>query len=132
MSSRAHRPQGIVAAARKAVETGEALAVWGDGSAEKDYLHIDDFCEAMVTVINRGLTGCFNLCHGESHSVREVIDVIESLLGRPVPLEYVQRPPWDVVRSRVSGQKFRRATGWESSIPLRDGIARCFESDGMV
>jgi UDP-glucose 4-epimerase len=127
MSTKAHRPQGILAAAKHAMESGQPLTVWGDGSAQKDYLHIDDFCDAMVTVINQKLMGVYNLCHGSSHSISEVLAKIALVVGQPVPLRYTEGPSWDVTHSRVSGMKLQSATGWNAKVFLDEGIARYFE-----
>ena len=127
MAAKAHRPQGIFAAAKHALESGQPLTVWGDGSAQKDYLHIDDFCEAMVTVINQKLTGVYNLCHGSSYSISEILAKIAALVAQPVPLRYTEGPTWDVTRSRVSGMKLHGATGWNAKVSLDGGIARYFD-----
>lgn len=125
MTASAHRPQGIVAAAIHALASGEPLTVWGDGSAEKDYLHIADLRMAMVAMIRRRLTGCYNVCRGKSHTVADVLARISALAGRTLPVRHVDGPAWDVVTSRVSGSKLRRAIGWEATIPLDEGIQRC-------
>ncbi len=125
MTTSAHRPQGIVAAAIHALASGEPLTVWGDGSAEKDYLHIDDLRAAIVAVVQRRLTGCYNVCRGKSHTVADVLNRISTLAGRPLPVRHVDGPAWDVVTSRVSGLKLRHAIGWEATIPLNEGIQRC-------
>lgn len=126
MPAKNHRPQGILAAAKHAINLRQPLIVWGDGSAQKDYLHIDDFCEGMVTVINQKLLGVYNLCNGSSHSISQVLSKIAVLVGQPVSLRYTEGPSWDVIHSRVSGLKLRSVTGWSAKVSLDEGIERYF------
>jgi UDP-glucose 4-epimerase len=124
-----NRPQGIISAVLRAAKKNEAVKIWGDGSALKDYIHIEDLIEGMIRVIKGNDTGILNLCSGESHSVLDIISTIEVETGTRVPLEFSPAPNWDVRYSRVCSNLFRQKNGWKPSITLTQGIRKCLESN---
>ncbi|MGJ4910718.1 UDP-glucose 4-epimerase GalE [Bradyrhizobium sp. HKCCYLS2033] len=69
-----------------------------DGTAVRDYVHVDDLAAAHIAAVERllqtGSGGTYNLGTGRGHSVREIVDAIGSETGEPVPL---------VVRARRAG-----------------------------
>ena len=120
----AQRAQGIIPIAIHAARTGRPLTLWGDGTARKDFLHHSDFCRAVGLVIQRRPAGIFNVCSGESHSVAEIIALVEQATGRALALTRVPAQPWDVHNSHLDGAKLRAATGWQPLMSLAEGIRR--------
>lgn len=118
------RAQGLIPHVLRCGVTGQPLTLWGDGSARKDFLYYTDFLSALELVLDRGLTGTFNLSAGESHRVDEVIRLAEHELGRPVALSPTAAPAWDVHDSLLANDKFVAATGWRPQVPLAEGIRR--------
>jgi UDP-glucose 4-epimerase len=120
----AHKPQGIIPFILKHAREGTPLSVWGDGSARKDYLHHRDFTAALEGVIRRRPTGTFNVSHGESHTVHEVIQLAESALGKKITTQHTAAHAWDVHDSILDNSRLRAATGWQPGVTLADGIRR--------
>ncbi len=118
------RAQGIIPHALRCAVEGQPLTLWGDGHARKDFLYYTDFLSGLDEIISRRLTGTFNLCAGESHSVREVIGLVEKNTERPVTLVCQPGPAWDVQDSRLDNQKLVAATGWSPQVSLDEGIRR--------
>lgn len=118
------RQQGLIPHAVRCALTGQPLALWGDGSARKDFLHCSDLLAALEAVLARRLTGTFNVSAGESHTVREVIDLVEQATGRRLALAPAPAPAWDVYDSRLDSRRLTAATGWKPQVPLAEGIRR--------
>lgn len=118
------RAQGLIPHALRCAMEGQPLALWGDGSARKDFLYYTDFLAALEAVLAHRLTGTFNLAAGESHSVREVLGAIEAETGRPVALAPQPAPAWDVQDSRLDPARLIAATGWRPQVSLAEGIRR--------
>lgn len=118
------RAQGIIPHAIRFALEGATLDLWGDGSARKDFLHYTDFLAALELVISRRLTGTFNLSANESHTIREVIGLVEQSTGRSVLLNHQRAPFWDVQDSRLDNTRFVSATGWRPQVSLAEGIRR--------
>jgi UDP-glucose 4-epimerase len=118
------RMQGIIPHAIRCAVEGQALTLWGDGHAQKDFIYHTDFLSALEQVIDLRLTGTYNLAAGESHSVREVIALVEDHTGRKIALTFQPAAAWDVQDSRLDVGKLVAATGWRPQVTLDEGIRR--------
>jgi UDP-glucose 4-epimerase len=118
------RAQGVIPHAIRAAAEGRPLTLWGDGRARKDFLYYTDFLSALQEVTDRRLTGTYNLCSGESHSVREIIALVERHTGRTIATTATPAPAWDVQDSRLDPAKFIAATGWQPQVNLDEGVRR--------
>jgi UDP-glucose 4-epimerase len=119
-----NRAQGIIPHAIRSAVESQPLSLWGDGSARKDFLYYTDFLSAVETVIERQLSGTFNLCANESHTVREVIGLAEKKTGQSITLRHEPAPVWDVHDSRLDNGRFVAATGWRPQVSLDEGVRR--------
>jgi len=118
------RAQGLIPHALRCGMNRETLALWGDGSARKDFLYYTDFLSALELVMSHRLLGTYNLCAGESHRIDEVIGLVERELGCAIALQPTPAPTWDVHDSRLANDKFVAATAWQPQVPLAEGIRR--------
>jgi UDP-glucose 4-epimerase len=118
------RIQGVIPHAIRCALEGQPLSLWGDGRARKDFIHYTDFLAALAQVIERRLTGVFNIGAGESHSVAEIISLVEQQTGRRIATQATPAPAWDVQDSRLDIAQFRAATSWTPQVTLAEGIRR--------
>jgi UDP-glucose 4-epimerase len=119
-----NRAQGLIPHALRCAVEQQPLTLWGDGSARKDFLHYTDFLGALELILARRPTGIFNLSAGESHSVKEVISLVEKHTGRRVPLQSQPAVTWDVHDSLLDNSRLIAATGWRVKVNLDEGIRR--------
>lgn len=120
----AERAQGIIPHAVRCARENQPLMIWGDGHARKDFLYYTDFLSALERVLVGGRCGIFNLCAGESHSVLEIISLVEKHTGRKLRLQFTPGPAWDVTDSRLTAERFTQLTGWHPRVSLEEGIRR--------
>lgn len=116
------RAQGIIPHAFDCARLGQPLSLWGDGSACKDFLHYTDFNRALQLVIDQRLTGTYNLAYGQSHTIKEIIGLVEKISGRSICIEPGPTRPWDVHSSMLDTRKLRAHSGWEPTIALDAGL----------
>ncbi len=86
-----------------------------DGTCIRDYIHVDDLAEAHLLALEklepgRGL--CYNLGIGRGYSVREVIQTVEAVTGKPVPVQEGPRRAGDPPVLVASSEKIQRELGW--------------------
>ena len=97
-----HAPEiHLIPRAIEAATGGRGLQVFGDdyptpdGTCLRDYIHVADLADAHVraldVMVETGQSGAYNLGTGEPHSVREVIDTVERVTGRRVPVDARRR-----------------------------------------
>lgn len=97
-----------------------------DGTAVRDYIHIEDLAHAHVLALAHARAGehrIFNLGSGDGYSVREVIDAVGRVTGREVPVREADRRPGDPPRLVAANAKIRAELGWAPTKSLTDMVA---------
>ena len=115
-------PQGVIAKLDECFHKNTQPTIWGDGTATKDYLHVDDFCEAVYRVLAERLEGVWNLCTGTSHSLLEVLSILSKELNWHPACKFLPHPNWDVEKTNLSPKKFMMSARWNPKIDLEKGI----------
>lgn len=116
------RSQGVVPVLVQAARDGSPVAIWGDGTATKDYLAAPDLHGAVAAVLERGVLGVFNVASGRSLSVNELVGLVTVAHGRPIVIRHQPAYPWDVSESRISAEKLQCATGCSPQVSPHDFI----------
>jgi UDP-glucose-4-epimerase GalE len=97
-----------------------------DGSAVRDYIHVQDLAEAHVLALAHLLQGresvALNLGTGEGHSVRAVIDAAERVTGRSIARRETARRPGDPPALVADARKAKAVLGWEPKLSGLDDI----------
>ncbi len=104
---------------------GESPVVYGDGSAERDYLYVGDAVEATVraAVVEPIPVGPVNIVRGESCPIRQVVETLVRLTNSAGPIQYLtDRPGGHSLR--FDNRKMRRLLGDWPLVALADGLAR--------
>jgi len=108
------------------------IAVFGtdyptpDGTCIRDYIHVTDLADAHIRALaaleDRSVT--YNLGNGAGHSVLSIIDSVERVSGRKVPVRLTGRRAGDPAALVASSAKIRQETGWTPRLPDIDDIVR--------
>lgn len=97
-----------------------------DGTAVRDYIHVQDLAEAHVHALryleSGGESAALNLGTGEGHSVRETIETARRITGRPIPSRDTTRRPGDPPVLVADATRARRILGWAPSFASLDRI----------
>jgi UDP-glucose 4-epimerase len=86
-----------------------------DGTCVRDYVHVVDIARAHLVALGRvDDLGCtfLNIGSESGHSVRQVIDTVESVLARPVPWVPAARRAGDPATLVASASRLREQLGW--------------------
>jgi len=100
-----------------------------DGTAIRDYLHVADIAQAHLHALAAldapGATHlCANLGNGQGFSVREVIETVEQVTGRRVPVVLGPRRAGDPAVLVASATVARDRLGWTPAHPTLEAIVR--------
>jgi UDP-glucose 4-epimerase len=97
-----------------------------DGTGIRDYVHVTDLAEAHLRVLplleHRSVR--YNLGNGTGYSVREVIETVGRVAGRPVPHVLGPRREGDPAVLVASSEKLRVETAWTPRFPGLEDIVR--------
>jgi len=88
-----------------------------DGTCVRDYIHVRDLALAHVLALDalggNGSCRAYNLgCGGEGYTVREVIDTVQRVTGRRVPVKMAGRRRGDPAVLVASSGRIHRDLGW--------------------
>ncbi|MBD0270348.1 MAG: UDP-glucose 4-epimerase GalE [Acetobacteraceae bacterium] len=129
-----HEPEThlIPLAIGAALGTRPPLTVFGtdyptpDGTCIRDYVHVTDLADAHLRVLARLEQGScrYNVGSGTGYSVREVIEAVERVGGRPVPHSFGERRAGDPAVLVASSQRLRDDTGWSPKLGALEDIVR--------
>jgi UDP-glucose 4-epimerase len=89
-----------------------------DGTAIRDYIHIDDLSAAHLLALDGTREGehrIFNLGNGSGFSVREVIAAAEQITRREIPTRECARRPGDPPVLVAASEKIRSELGWSAT-----------------
>jgi len=91
-----------------------------DGTAIRDYIHIEDLGDAHLLALDATHEGehkVFNLGNGSGFSVREVIEVARSVTGADIHAREAARRPGDPPRLVAASDRIRSDLGWKPRKP---------------
>jgi UDP-glucose 4-epimerase len=111
---------------RTALGINEVVEVFGtdyptpDGTAIRDYIHIEDLSAAHVLALDGARPGehrIFNLGNGSGFSVREVIAAAQEVTGGEIPTREAPRRPGDPAQLVAASDRIRSELGWKPRKP---------------
>lgn len=113
--------------------TGKPLPIYGDGQQIRDWLYVEDHCEAIWKIIQHGSTGeSYNIGGGNQPTNREIVETICALLDDKAPLpdnephrqliQFVKDRPGHDRRYAMNITKIKNTLGWQPSYNLEKGL----------
>jgi len=97
-----------------------------DGTAVRDYIHVEDLGEAHLLALGaleRGRHRVYNLGTGDGYTVREVIEAARHVTGREIPVREEGRRPGDPPELVAANARAREELGWAPRRGLEEMIA---------
>jgi UDP-glucose 4-epimerase len=96
-----------------------------DGTAVRDYVHVDDLARAHLLALDHltpGRHAIYNLGTGSGYSVAEVVETARRVTGHPIPAQAMPRRVGDPPRLVAANARAREALGWTPERTLEDMI----------
>ena len=125
--SRQHpdRVQGVIPIFLDRIASGRPITVLGDGSATRDFVHVDDVARMIAATVDRPARhAVYNVGSGEATSLAHVIELCAEVAGHPVTIERGVEPSTFVHRSVLDIARAVDEFGVAPVIGLREGIER--------
>lgn len=103
-----------------------SVTLWGNGTALREFTHVDDFSKAVLLVLERTLEeAVYNVGSGEEISIHELATLIQKTLGHTGEITWDHSMPDGTPRKLLDSEKFKQL-GWKATIGLSDGIANTY------
>ena len=111
---------------RKFHEADDKVTLWGDGSAMREFLHVDDLAEACyVCMQDYNEPESINIGTGEDVTIKELAETVADIVGNKI-IWWDESKPNGTPRKVLNVSKLK-SLGWEPKISLRDGIKSTYE-----
>ena len=98
------------------------VKLWGDGTAKREFLHVDDLAAALLICMERyDSEEIINIGTGEDITIKELADMIVDVTGYKNDYEWDTSKPNGTPRKVLNVDKIK-SLGWEPKISLREGL----------
>jgi len=110
------------------------LPIYGKGKNSREWMHVQDHCEALLMIYKRGKIG-ENYNIGSGVNLKN-IDIAKKLLkiaknksskiSQKVKIKFIKDRPGHDFRYALNNKKIQKKLGWEKKISLNDGLLQTF------
>jgi len=122
------KKQGAIAALISCALRNQVFEIWGDGSAVRDYVYVDDVVDALLLAAeDESEERIFNIGSGEGHNLLQLITEIEANLGVRLAVRRAKGRAIDVPVSILAIERAATILGWTPKTPFAVGIKQTVE-----
>jgi UDP-glucose 4-epimerase len=124
------KKQGAITTFFRAIRAGEPIVIYGDGSASRDYTHVDDIARAIGLALDRDVPGgtVLHIASGVETTTAQLADLCRAAAGVPDhPVEYRPARAGEVGRNFASYDLASQVLGYAPSIGREEGIRRTWQ-----
>jgi UDP-glucuronate 4-epimerase len=116
------RPDMAFARIVDALARDQEFEVYGDGSQSRSFTYVADVVDATVRALEAP-DGTYNVGGGDEATLREALELLEEISGRPLRVSYGPPQTGDMQRTKADTTRIESAVGWHASTPLQEGLA---------
>ena len=118
------RPDLALSVFANRILRGEPITVYGDGTVRRDFTHVRDICGGIQAAITspEALGHCINLGHSQPLEMNEVLELLQSALGRRATIDYRAGRREDMPITHADLSKARRLLGFNAETPFDRGL----------
>ncbi|MCP4607339.1 MAG: dTDP-glucose 4,6-dehydratase [Planctomycetes bacterium] len=105
------------------------IPVYGDGLNVRDWIHTEDHCRALVSVVQKGKPGgVYNVGADNEKTNIELVKSILDIMGKPHSLiQFVTDRPGHDRRYAIDNTKIESETGWKPRISFEEGLRQTIQ-----
>tara|TARA_B100000989_G_scaffold298957_1_gene291392 strand:+ start:19790 stop:20746 length:957 start_codon:yes stop_codon:yes gene_type:complete len=102
------------------------IEVWGNGSEQRNFLHVDDLMNFIDLAIKKQKKnyGLYNLGNNKSISIKELVNKIKTISGSKIPIIFNLRKPTLKININIDSTRAKKEFGWKQKISLEKGIKK--------
>ena len=117
-------PEKLIPLMVRNIRLGQKLPVYGDGKNVRDWIHVKDHCEGILSVLDKGLPGeVYNFGgNAEKANIDLVHLLLKELNASESLITYVKDRPGHDLRYAMNFDKAKRDLGWSPKITFEDGL----------
>ena len=107
-------------------QKNKKIPIYGSGKNIRDWIYVDDHCDAILKVIRNGKNGqSYNISANNEISNLKIVKKILELMNKTEDLiEFVEDRPGHDFRYSLDSKKIRSELGWKENVNFEDGIEK--------
>ena len=120
-------PEKLIPKAIIRAELNMKIPIYGTGKNVRDWIYVNDHCEAINLVLEKGRKGeIYNISSGEEKTNLEVVSEILRIMEKPDLVEFVEDRPGHDIRYSLDSSKIRKL-GWKPKYSFSEGLKEMIE-----
>jgi len=127
-----HAYASVIPRWMEAVRDGREITVYGDGSQTRDFVHVSDVASAVLAALSSKEQGVVNVASGTERSLKDVLDLLSTEVGRPLSVAYLPPRAGDILRSYASIESAREKIDFKPTIEFQEGIRSLMKNYGII
>jgi UDP-glucose 4-epimerase len=125
--------QGFIALTIGHLLKGEPILLRDGGRPVRDFVYIDDVSEALDRLASQhGAPSVVNVGSGVGHSLRQVVEMVEEAMQRPIPFVSAEPRRADIPVSVLDVTLAAAGIGFRAAIPVRAGLLHTLRHYGIA
>ena len=103
---------------------GLPIPVYGKGQNIRDWIYVQDFCEALDLLLRKGRSGeTYNVSAGNELANIDIVKMVLNLMGKPEnSVIFVEDRPGHDIRYSLDSSKLRNELGWSPRHSLQEAL----------
>lgn len=123
-----HQTGAVIAKLAYDAATTGRVRMDGDGTQQRDFVHVDDIGMLNVLALKSTENWVINIGTGKPVQIRDLVDMITQILQKQVEIDFAPTRPGDIYASYYNVEKMRRILHWEPKTSLYQGLIQVVES----
>lgn len=121
--------KGLVNAVMRRIDIDEDIEIYGDGSATRDFLYVDDLCDGIYKALlyNHKGSEIFHLASAKEVSILEVVQTLLKISGKNNKIVFKEKREGEVEHNVASYEKAKKTLYFTPSTSLEEGLQKCWD-----
>lgn len=103
--------------------------IFGTGRQSRDFTYIDNVVEAnlLAASARKIKHEVFNVANGKGHTVLELVELLNKIIGKSIKAKFLPPRPGDVFRTLADTSKIRKMLRFKQKVDFKEGLKRTVE-----
>jgi UDP-glucose 4-epimerase len=113
---------GVITKFKENIQNNSPLIIFGDGTAIRDFVHVDDVIDAIVLAISSSSSFTCNIASGVSTSISDLAKTMISLSHKEIKIIYKSSKPGEILFSAADITFAKKNLSFNPKISLKFGL----------
>lgn len=109
----------VIGIFEKQYKNNEDLTIVGTGDQRRDFTHVEDICNGLISLSTIQTEGIYNLGTGTNYSINEIADIIIKNGNKDIKKKYIAERRGEANETLADISKIQLATGWQARQNLK-------------